>query len=169
MPLGLVFVAGLGLGVLLGPRLTGEIATPSAGAARPPAGPPASAGIRDGYPAEVLRVIDGDTFEARVRAWPGMEIVTKVRLRGIDAPELRAQCKEERRGAEAAHDALAALLKQGEVAISRVSLDKYGGRVVADASTRLTPNVSDALLKAGVARPYSGGRRESWCSRLSQR
>jgi hypothetical protein len=27
------------------------------------------------YPAEVLRVIDGDTFEARVRIWSGFEII----------------------------------------------------------------------------------------------
>ena len=32
-------------------------------------------------------------------------------------------------------DALAALLAEGAVGISRVTLDKYGGRVVADAST----------------------------------
>src|SRR5690348_503028 len=36
------------------------------------------------YPAEVLRVIDGDTFAARVRVWPGLDVETKVRLRGID-------------------------------------------------------------------------------------
>jgi endonuclease YncB( thermonuclease family) len=35
------------------------------------------------YPAEVLRIIDGDTFEARVRVWPGLDVDTKVRLRGI--------------------------------------------------------------------------------------
>jgi hypothetical protein len=33
------------------------------------------------YSAEVLRVIDGDTFEARVRIWSGFEINTRVRLR----------------------------------------------------------------------------------------
>ena len=37
------------------------------------------------YPAEVIRIIDGDTFEARVRVWPGLDVDTKVRLRGIDA------------------------------------------------------------------------------------
>ena len=37
--------------------------------------------LRAGYPANVLYVIDGDTFEARVRIWPGTEVTTKVRLR----------------------------------------------------------------------------------------
>ena len=43
----------------------------------------------------------------------------------------------------------------------RVALDKYGGRVIADASTRSTPDVSAALLDAGLARRYAGGRRET--------
>jgi endonuclease YncB( thermonuclease family) len=110
-----------------------------------------------------LRILDGDTFEARVHVWPGVDITTKVRLRGIDAPELKARCPEERIKAEAARDALAALLAQGGVEISRVGLDKFGGRVDADASTKSTPDISAALLRAGVARNYSGGRRETWC------
>ena len=36
---------------------------------------------------DVVRTIDGDTFEARVLLWPGLEMTTHVRLRGIDAPE----------------------------------------------------------------------------------
>jgi endonuclease YncB( thermonuclease family) len=115
------------------------------------------------YPAEVVRVIDGDTFEARVRIWPGMEATTKVRLRGIDAPEMSARCADEQAKAKAARTALADLLAQGDVWIAAVSFDKYGGRVLATASTRATADVSRALLAAGVARPYGGGRRESWC------
>jgi endonuclease YncB( thermonuclease family) len=115
------------------------------------------------HPAEVLRVVDGDTFEARVHLWPGLDITTRVRLRGIDAPELKARCGDERIKAEAAREALRTMLDQGEVAISRVTLDKYGGRVVADASTGATPDVSAALLGAGLARRYSGGHRDGWC------
>jgi endonuclease YncB( thermonuclease family) len=116
-----------------------------------------------GYPADVIRVLDGDTFEARVRVWPGLDITTKVRLRGVDAPELRARCAEERIKAEAARDALAGLLGRGEVGVRQVSLDKYGGRVVADASARDTASIADALLAGGHVRRYAGGRREGWC------
>ncbi len=56
-----------------------------------------------------------------------------------------------------------ALLAEGAVGISRVSPDKYGGRVVADAATRKTADISAALLHAGLVRRYAGGRRESWC------
>src|SRR4051795_7158252 len=125
--------------------------------------PPVRTAAKGIYAAEVLRVLDGDTFEARVHLWPGLDITTRVRLRGIDAPEFKARCTEERVKAEAARDALRAILDQGEVGISRVTLDKYGGRVVADASTRATPNVSSALLSVGAARRYSGGHRDGWC------
>lgn len=115
------------------------------------------------HPADVLRVIDGDTFEARVLLWPGLYTTTRVRLRGIDAPELKARCGEERDRAETAREALRAILDQGEVGIARVTLDKYGGRVLAEASTSGTPDVATALLAASMVRRYSGGRREGWC------
>jgi endonuclease YncB( thermonuclease family) len=50
------------------------------------------------------------------------------------------------------------------VTIFNIGPDKYNGRVVADAATRRTPSVSAALLSAGYARPYQGGRRSGWCS-----
>jgi len=47
--------------------------------------------------------------------------------------------------------------------VVRVGLDKYGGRVLADAGTRATSDVAAALLAHGLVRPYAGGRREPWC------
>lgn len=116
------------------------------------------------HPVDVLRTIDGDTFEARVHLWPGLDMITRVRLRGIDAPELKAQCARELQMAEAASDALRGLLRQGEVTIYNIGPDKYQGRVVADAATRQTPNVSAALLSGGFARAYDGGHRNGWCT-----
>ena len=115
------------------------------------------------YPAEVLRVIDGDTFQARVRVWPGLDVDTKIRLRDVDAAELHARCAGELAQAQAARSALESLLAEGGVAISRVGVDKYGGRVDATVSTRNTADVSAALLKGGFARSYDGGKRGSWC------
>ncbi len=113
--------------------------------------------------AQVLRTVDGDTFEARVRVWPNMEVMTRVRLRGIDAPERKASCAEEQRLAEAATVALAKLLRDGGVTIFNISPDKYAGRVVADVATHKTASVSSVLLELGMARPYEGGRRTGWC------
>jgi endonuclease YncB( thermonuclease family) len=157
-----VFTAGLVCGGLV--VLTVQSRPAPAVAAEPAPLPPiARAAPTATHPAEVLRVIDGDTFEARVHVWPGLDITTKVRLRGIDAPELRARCAAERTMAEAARDALGAMLAEGTVGISGVTLDKYGGRVVADAGTRSIPNVSSEMLAKGHARRYAGGRRHGWC------
>jgi len=115
------------------------------------------------YPADVLRIIDGDTFEARVRVWPGLDVDTKVRLRRIDAAELHARCADELAKAQAARAALETILAEGGVAVSRVGVDKYGGHFDAAVSTRSTADVSAALLNGGFARSYDGGRRGSWC------
>ena len=65
--------------------------------------------------------------------------------------------------AQAAREALVAMLRQGSVTITNVQQDRYGGRVDADVATAATPNVADALLARGLARPYDGGRRDGWC------
>ena len=137
---------GLSIGALLGP----QIATSAVSTDAPAAAPPSATDERS-------------AFRLSVGVWPGLEITTKVRLRGIDAPELRARCPDEIAKAQAARDALSAILAEGAVGVSQVALDKYGGRVLADASTRKTPDVSTALLRAGLVRGYEGGRRDSWC------
>jgi len=116
------------------------------------------------HPVDVIRTIDGDTFEARVHLSPGLDPMSRVRLRGIDAPELKASCPQELQMAEAASEALRGLLGEGEVAIFNIGPDKYAGRVVADVATRKTANVSNALLAAGHARSYGGGHRLGWCA-----
>ncbi|MGE0563013.1 MAG: thermonuclease family protein [Pseudolabrys sp.] len=153
------FLTGLSLGALAASRL------PAREVAAAPAPSPVvvPSMLRAGHPARVLRVIDGDTFEARINVWPGMEITTKVRLRGIDAPEINARCADEYRRAVIARDALTKMLAEGDVGIWRVGQDKYGGRVDAEVSTRGTRDVSTQLLAAGAVRRYDGGRRQSWC------
>lgn len=115
-------------------------------------------------PVDVVRTIDGDTFLARVRQHNGRDLVVRVRLRGIDAPEMKASCQEELDKAEAAARALRDLLGQGGVTITNLGPDKYG-RVLADVATSRTDNVSAALLAGGYARSYNGGHRDGWCAR----
>lgn len=90
------------------------------------------------HPVDVVRTIDGDTFEALVHLWPGLDMTTRVRLRG--------------------------LLGEGAVTIYNIGPDKYHGRIVADAATAQTPDVSAAMLASGHARSYHGGHRGSWCN-----
>ena len=120
------------------------------------------------HPVDVVRTIDGDTFEARVHLSPDLNLTTRIRLRGIDAPELKASCAQELQMAEAATGALRTLLGEGEVTIFNIGPDKYSGRVVADVATRRTGNVSTAMLAAGHARSYNGGHRNGWCANAGQ-
>ncbi|HXH43068.1 MAG TPA: thermonuclease family protein [Bradyrhizobium sp.] len=115
-------------------------------------------------PVDVIRAIDGDTFLARVRLREGGDPVVRIRLRGIDAPELKASCQEELDKAEAATRALRDLLGQGGVTITNLGPDKYG-RILADVATRRTANVSAALLAGDFVRSYNGGHRGGWCAR----
>lgn len=115
-------------------------------------------------PATVVRVIDGDTVEADAHVWPGHTVRVSVRLRGIDAPELRARCDEERAMAEQARTHLATLLQSGSVNVRNVARDKFFGRVVADLETDAGEDIAFMLLAADMARPYAGGRRASWCN-----
>ena len=156
-----VFALGFAAGTLrpVSARAPAPAGEPAARAAPNPQGPNA----QFAYAAEVLRVIDGDTFEARVHVWPGLDVTTKVRLRNIDAPELHARCADELAKAQAARTALEQMLASGGVMLSRVGIDKYGGRVDALVATRDAADVSAALLGGGFARAYDGGRRGSWC------
>ena len=158
------FALGLGISASIGPVTANRSEAP----APVPARSSETATIRIVHPAEVVRVVDGDTFEARVHLWPGLDLSTRVRLRGIDAPELKASCPQELQMAEAASEALRGLLGEGEVTIFNIGPDKYSGRVVADVATRKTANVSASLLAAGHARSYNGGHRAGWCANLTR-
>jgi endonuclease YncB( thermonuclease family) len=81
-------------------------------------------------PADLIRVIDGDTIEVRAHLWLGLELTTRVRLADIDAPELDGGCPAERELAKAARAFLTGTLSPA-VTLRDVRQDKYGGRVVA--------------------------------------
>jgi endonuclease YncB( thermonuclease family) len=125
---------------------------------------PAHAGeIAGPVRASLVRVIDGDTVEADVHVWPGHTVRVSVRLRGIDAPELRARCTAEKTAALHAREALAHLLASGAFHVRNVDGDKFFGRVVADIETPEGEPIVDRLLTAGIVRPYDGKARASWC------
>lgn len=125
------------------------------------AAPAAPAALPGAYRARILRVIDGDTVEVRVQAWIGHEIVTRLRLAGIDAPELNGACPSERALAARARDRLAELASGEEAVLADIRPDKYFGRV---AGRLILPDGRDAgqiLLAEALAR--AGSRRFSWC------
>ena len=109
--------------------------------------------------AVVIRVCDGDTVVVDIPEYPpiiGKAI--RVRLAGVNAPELRDPDPDVRRAAEGARQAMAALLPPGTaVTLTRLARDKYfrlnavvlvAGRDAA-ALAGLTPDRDDA---GGAAR-----------------
>lgn len=129
---------------------------------------PAAAGERGApFPgpveATLVNIVDGDTVKVDAHIWPGQTLRVSVRLRGVDAPELKSRCAAERAAAQRARDALARFLDGGPVRLADISGDKYYGRVIADLMLADGARVSALLLGSGLARPYGGKRRDGWC------
>ncbi len=96
------------------------------------------------------RAIDGDTLAC------GDE---RIRLSGIDAPEMKGKCREERQAAKRARDRLAELIRD-DLLIRREGKDRYG-RSLATVYAGGT-DLGALLVYEGLARPWEG-RRRPWC------
>lgn len=108
----------------------------------------------------VVLVVDGDTVKMLC---PAEGIVT-ARLLGLDTPEIFSpRCVGEfGKGLAATARLNAALFAAAHIAESGDRADRYGRRLVA---LRLDgADVAPAMIAAGLARPYAGGRREGWCA-----
>ncbi len=117
----------------------------------------ASRQIKGPVVAEVVKVIDGDTVLVEAMPWPDHKVSTYVRLRGIDAPELRSKCPAFRQAALEAKSELTSLMDGHlTVQLTAISGDKYFGRVVADLTLADGSRPADRLLAAGLAEPYAG-------------
>lgn len=121
--------------------------------------------------ARVTEVVDGDTLGVRVTIWLDQEVTARVRLDGIDTPESRSECADEKRLAQAARQKLATLVApategkgDGTIRLHDVEYDKYGGRVRARVTLADGTDLAQAMIKAGHARPYNGGKRQPWCA-----
>jgi micrococcal nuclease len=99
------------------------------------------------------RAIDGDSLVC------GQE---RVRIMGLDAPELRGRCHAETRLARAAHARMQQLVARG-VTLERRGRDRYG-RTRAVVRIRSGQDVAAIMIRERLARPYDGrGPRRGWC------
>jgi micrococcal nuclease len=98
--------------------------------------------------------IDGDTVIA-----PGGE---RIRVLGVDTPELHpCRCEFECRLGQRAKRRTQKLLDTGPVTVAPFRPDRYGrmlARILIDGR-----DISLILIEEGLARPYSGERRQTWC------
>jgi micrococcal nuclease len=111
--------------------------------------------------ASLVSVIDGDTILVTAHPWPQHSISVMVRLRGIDAAEMRSNCSGTRDLAIRAKAILTAALgpQPDNLLLQDVSGDKYFGRVVANVRFGDGRDAAALLLASGLARPYDGGRK----------
>jgi len=114
-------------------------------------------------PAIVERVVDGDTLDVRAQVWLGQEIFVRVRIRGLDTPELRGACAAESAAARAVQAWLVRRVEGRAVALTNITHDKWGGRVVADVADGAGAVIAAELIASGQARAYEGGQRTGWC------
>lgn len=115
-------------------------------------------------PAVVDYIFDGDTFAAYVKLEDDIEISVRVRLRNVDTPEIHGDCEYEIEMANRAKARLAELAPVGTtVELFGIKDDKYLGRIDAYVILPDGRDVGSLLIKEGLGRPYSGGRRAPWC------
>ena len=116
-------------------------------------------------PARVGYIIDGDTFSGTVMLDGDIEISARVRIRNIDTPEIHGKCARESEMAARARDKLSELIPAGTVVeLSNIKDDKYLGRIDANVADARGADIGRAMIRAGLARKYSGGRRAGWCN-----
>lgn len=87
------------------------------------------------YYGTIVRIIDGDTLVVKLDLWPSITGKFSVRVRGIDAPDIRkVDCENERIWGEEAKNKVIELYDPGsKVRLENVVLDSFG-RVLADIS-----------------------------------
>lgn len=103
------------------------------------------------HAATVLKVTDGDTMLVRFELGLDVNVTGKVRLAGLDCPELKTE--EGKR----VRDEMKTLLEGTLVKIDVHGKEKYGrwlGTVYVGPK-----NINEWLIKTGRAKAYDGGKR----------
>jgi len=117
-------------------------------------------------PAEIMRVVDGDTIRLRAHIWLDQTLEIMVRIEGIDAPEIhRPNCSAERVLAQQAKAEVEALVTE-TVFLHGVHLGKYAGRVIAEARLPDGRVLADHLLDNRLAVPEDV--MDPWCNEVSE-
>jgi endonuclease YncB( thermonuclease family) len=112
---------------------------------------------------KVISVYDADTIRVNIDSFP--DIIGKnirIRLKGIDAPEIKGMCQKEIDLAIMARDYLRNAINQSSrIELRNIERGKYFrivGELYIDGE-----NISNNLLKRKLAYYYNGAKKRSWC------
>lgn len=114
-------------------------------------------------PATSLKVLDGDTIDVSAQVWLGQHIKTRVRLLGLDTPELRGKCSQEKLLAEQAKKFVDDQVSGKSLILKNIHYGKYAGRILANVELENGKDLTQLIIQYGFGRPYQGGQRTSWC------
>jgi len=108
------------------------------------------------YPAEIIRVVDGDTLEVDMDLGFGIHFVEKLRLLRVNTPEVwgvKRESAEYARGKKASLFTEAWVQSVGSAIIVKTKKDRKGGRgrYLAEVFSATNPdnNLQDAIIAAG--------------------
>ena len=115
---------------------------------------------------KVISIYDGDTLRVNIDSFP--DIVGKnirIRIKGIDAPEIKGKCQKEIDLAIMARDYLRNAINQSsQIELRNIERGKYFrivGELYIDGE-----NISKDLVKKRLANPYQGGKKSNWCQEI---
>ena len=111
-----------------------------------------------------VRNYDGDTITFNLPSLhPIIGDKISIRVNGIDTPEIRGKCQQEKYSAEQARELVTDILKDAEsIELKNIERGKYF-RIVADVFVD-GESLADELIEAGMAVPYDGGTKtQNWC------
>jgi len=117
------------------------------------------------YLAEVTSVYDGDTFDCLVDMGFSTSIKIKVRVLGIDTPEMKSKDPDQKAKAVLARDYLRDQTLNNKIILRTAGLEKYGRwlgelwRVPAEGAD-LGESLNDEMVRLGHAKAYFGGKKE---------
>ena len=103
------------------------------------------------YGATLNYCYDGDSCRIHITDAPAIVSNQPIRIHGVDTPEIRGKCSEEKELAILARDHTVAFLSNTSITGHVVKLrDKYGRMVVE------FPGLSESLISSNLGRPYKG-------------
>ena len=115
---------------------------------------------------KVISIYDGDTLRVNIDSFP--DIVGKnirIRIKGIDAPEIKGKCQKEIDLAIMARDYLRNAINQSsQIELRNIERGKYF-RIVGDLYID-SVNISKILQNKGLVYSYNGGKKKTWCYSL---
>jgi micrococcal nuclease len=116
------------------------------------------------YKAEVLSVYDGDTVTLMIDQGMKHFARVKVRMIGIDTPEIRTKDLDEKKRGYAAKDYLKSRIEGKTIIVQTLKKGKFGRWLgvmwdYTEDADDLGESLNDEMIRMGHAKAYDGGKR----------